>query len=147
MRITGTEKVMKRNIKLENQLVNNICNYAKWAYVQMANNYNNYSNFVQYVKQPIEDNMYCYEYHTDDKVMGEFSKYMTAFTTSYSCFDLYAEKKAKKDFYAVQRKLLKALDNIDFTAYLYEHIDEIEDTNMGRNIKLQVLKEMENRNK
>lgn len=146
MTITEREKTMKRNIKLENQMIKNICEYAKWAYLQKCNNYNNYSNFVQYIKQPIEDNMYDYSSNTEDKVMGEFSKYMRGFTILYQYYDLHARKQAKKDYYAVQRKLLKALDNIDYTAYLYEHLDEIEDTNMGKTIKLQVLKKMEHRN-
>ena len=115
----------KRNIKKENEIINNIVKYVKKAYVLKLNNYSNYDNFINYVYKRIVQNTYNYfdEHNQKDPVMGEFCKYMLeTFSNGRPCF----EDKDRKRICKVENKLLIAIHYADCKRYAYEHIDEIE---------------------
>ena len=116
----------KRNIKKENEIINNIVENVKKAYVLKLNNYSNYDNFINNVYKRIVQGTYDYfdEDNQKDPVMGKFCKYMVE-TFSDGGRPWFAEKDRKR-IYTVEIKLLKAIKNADYERYAYEHIDEIE---------------------
>ena len=116
----------KRNIKKENEIINNIVEYVKKAYVLKLNNYSNYDNFINYVYNRIKEDFYDYfdEDNQKDPVMGEFCKYMVE-TFSDGGRPWFAEKDRKR-VESVEIKLLKTINKPDLKKYAYEHINEIE---------------------
>ena len=116
----------KRNIKQENEIINNIVDNVKKSYVLKLNNYSNYDNFINNVINKIKDG--CYNYFSEDNqkdpVMGRFCKYMVQ-TFQHEDYPWF-NTKDKKRVESVEVKLLTAIDNADLKRYAYEHLDEIE---------------------
>ena len=124
----------KRNIKQENEIINNIVEHVKKSYVLKLNNYSNYENFFNNVYNKIRDEFYDYfdEDNQKDPVMGKFCKYMVE-TFSYG--RPWFEKKDKKRVESVEIKFLKAINNADCERYAFEHIDEIENRAIRMHLK------------
>ena len=115
----------KRNIKKENEIINNIVEKVKKAYVLQLNNYSNYEKFFNNVYNKIKDGFYDYfdDYNQKDYVMGDFCKYMVQnFTDGRPWF----AEKYKDKIKSVEIKLLKAIIKVDYKKYAYEHLDEID---------------------
>ena len=116
----------KRNIKKENEIINNIVEYVKKFYLWRFDNYGNHEKFYKNVYNRIVQDTYDY-FDVDnqkDPVMGVFCRYMTE-TFKNGSYPWFAEKDRKR-IYTVEIKLLKAIKNVDYERYAYEHIDEIE---------------------
>ena len=121
----------KRNIKKENEIINNIVDNVKKFYLWRFDNYCNHEKFYRNVYNRIVQDTYDYfdEDNRKDPVMGVFCRYMTE-TFKNDSYPWFAEKD-KKRIYAVEIKLLKAIKNADYERYAYEHIDEVE-TKIGQ---------------
>lgn len=115
----------KRNIKKENEIINNIVDNVKKFYLWIFDNYGNYEKFYRNVYNRIEEDTYSYfdEDNQKDPVMGKFCKYMVE---TFSNGRPWFEEKDRKRIYKVEIKLLKAIDNADYEKYAFEHIDEVE---------------------
>ena len=116
----------KRNIKKENEIINNIVENVKKAYVLKLNNYSNYDNFINNVYKRIVQGTYDYfnENNQKDPVMGKFCKYMVE-TFSDGGRPWFEEKDIKRSC-KVENKFLVAIHYADCKRYAYEHLDEIE---------------------
>lgn len=115
----------KRNIKKENEIINNIVDNVKKFYLWKFDNYGNHEKFYKNVYNRIVQDTYDYfdEDNQKDRVMGRFCKYMVE---TFSNGRPWFEEKDRKRICAVENKLLKAIKSVDYEKYAYEHIDEVE---------------------
>lgn len=115
----------KRNIKKENEIINNIVEHVKKFYLWRFDNYGNHEKFYKNVYNRIVQDTYDYfdEDNQKDPVMDEFCKYMVE---TFSNGRPWFEEKDRKRIYKVEIKLLKAIKTADYERYAFEHIDEVE---------------------
>ena len=115
----------KRNIKKENEIINNIVEYVKKFYLWRFDNYGNHEKFYKNVYNRIMQDTYDY-FDVDnqkDPVMGKFCTYMVeTFSNGRPWFEENDIKRIRK----VENKLIIAIHKPDYERYAYEHIDEIE---------------------
>ena len=124
----------KRNIKKENEIINNIVKHVKESYLLKLNNYSNYDNFINNVYKRIVQDTYNYfdENNQKDPVMGKFCKYMVkTFSNGRPWFVQNDIKRICK----VENKLLKAINNADCKKYAYERLDRIENESIRLHLK------------
>lgn len=123
----------KRNIKKENEIINNIVKYVKESYLLKLNNYSNYDNFINNVFEKIKDGFYNYFDNQEDPVMGKFCKYMVQ-TFQHEDYPWFSPKDKNK-VESVEIKLLKAINNADCKKYAYERLDRIENESIRLYLK------------
>lgn len=125
---------MKRDIKKENEIINNIVEKVKKFYLWKLNNYSNYDNFIRNVYNRIKEGTYDYfdDEHQKDPVMGELNTYIVK-TFPIECY--WFSDKDKKRVEALEIKLIKAIYKADLNRYAYDHIDEIENKVIRMHIK------------
>ena len=113
----------KRNIKKENEIINNIVELVKKFYLWRFDNYGNYEKFYKNVYYPIVQGTYDYfdEDNQKDPVMGKFCKYMVE---TFSNGPWFEENEIKR-MVSVENKLLIAIHKPDYERYAFEHIDEV----------------------
>lgn len=111
---------MKRNIKFENQIINNIMDEVKRMYVleKLNNIGRGYTNFITNYFDRIEHRGYLFM--DEDGIMGEFNKYVCQF--GYSSED---ERKIS----AIVNKLVKAYYKI-VGSFIKQIKNEINDLNI-----------------
>lgn len=124
---------MKRDIKKENEIINNIVENVKKFYLWKLNNYSNYDNFILNVYNRIKEGSYDYFENQKDPVMGEFATYMVA-TFRNEDYPWFSQKD-KNRVRTLETKLIKAIYNADEERYAYDHIDEIENKVLRMHIK------------
>ena len=115
----------KRNIKKENEIINNIVDNVKKFYLWRFDNYGNYEKFYRNVYNRIVQDTYDYfdEDNQKDPVMGKFCKYMTE---TFSNGRPWFEEKDRNRICKVENKLIIAIHTPDYEKYAFEHIDEVE---------------------
>lgn len=126
---------MKRNIKRENEIIKSVVENVKQFYLWKLNNYTNYDDFMKNVYHKILEDCYYYfdEDNQKDRVMGEFATYMV--NTFSNGGRPWFDTKDKNRIYAVENKLLKAIQKADLKKYAFEHIDEIKNKVIKMHIK------------
>lgn len=115
----------KRNIKKENEIINNIVEYVKKFYLWRFDNYGNYEKFYKNVYNRIVQDTYDY-FDVDnqkDPVMGKFCKYIVE---TFSNGRPWFEENDIKRICKVENKLIIAIHKPDYEKYALEHIDEVE---------------------
>ena len=115
----------KRNIKQENEIINNIVDIVKKFYLWRFDNYGNHEKFYKNVYNRIVQSTYDYfdEDNQKDPVMGRFCKYMVE---TFSNGRPWFEENEIKRMVSVENKLLIAIHKPDYERYAFEHIDEVE---------------------
>lgn len=115
----------KRNIKKENEIINNIVENVKKFYLWRFDNYGNYEKFYRNVYNRIVQGTYDYfdENKQKDPVMGKFCKYIVE---TFSNGRTWFEENDIKRICKVENKLLIAIHKPDYERYAFEHIDEVE---------------------
>lgn len=96
-----TEKIMKRDSEMENELINRISNELKVMYVKekLNNIGNEYSHFCNHILMSIEEG--TYSFNDREGVMGEFNEYV--------CKLGYCSKEGKK---AIERIVIMVKTNL-----------------------------------